>query len=163
MTGEVDAISRIDAKSVRLLDRNPGVEVSETTGNQHYTFPMITTAAPFDNNDVRLALKLLFNREELVRKILLGHGKVGNDHPIGPANRFYHADLEQRVYDPDQAKHLLKKAGVDSLQIDLSASAAAFAGAVDASQLFQESAKAGGVSASMSSRSRRTATGPMSG
>ena len=146
MTGEVDAISRIDAKSVRLLERNPGVEVSEVTGNQHYTFPMITTAAPFDNNDVRLALKYLFDREDLVRKILLGHGKVGNDHPIGPANRFYHADLEQRMYDPDKAKFHLKKAGVDSLQLDLSASDAAFAGAVDAAQLFQESARAGGVS-----------------
>ena len=94
MTGEVDAISRIDAKSVRLLDRNPSVEVSEVTGNQHYTFPMITTNAPFDNNDVRLALKYLFDREDLVRKILLGHGKVANDHPIGPANRFYYAELE---------------------------------------------------------------------
>jgi peptide/nickel transport system substrate-binding protein len=145
MTGEVDAISRIDAKSVRLLDRNPSVEVAEVTGNQHYTFPMITNAAPFDNNDIRLAVKHLFNREELVAKILLGHGKPGNDHPIGPANQFYAADLEQRMYDPDKAKFHLKKAGVDSLQIDLSAADAAFAGAVDASVLFQESAKAGGV------------------
>ena len=146
MTGEVDAISRIDAKSVRLLARNPGVEVSEVTGNQHYSFPMITTTAPYDNNDVRTALKLLFDREEMVRKILLGHGKVGNDHPIGPANRYYAADLEQRTYDPDRAKHLLRKAGVEGLQISLSASDAAFAGAVDASQLFQQSAQAGGVS-----------------
>ena len=146
MTGEVDAISRIDAKSVRLLARNPGVEVSEVTGNQHYSFPMITTNAPYDDNNIRLALKLLFDREDLVRKILLGHGKIGNDHPIGPANRFYHADLEQRAYDPDMAKSLLKKAGVDALQIDLSASDAAFAGAVDAAQLFQESARAGSVS-----------------
>ena len=146
MTGEVDAISRIDAKSVRLLERNPAVEVSEVTGNQHYSFPMITTTAPYDDNNVRLALKLLFDREEMVRKILLGHGKVGNDHPIGPANRFYAADLEQRTYDPDMAKHLLKKAGVEGLQIDLSASDAAFAGAVDAAQLFQQSAQAGGVS-----------------
>ncbi|MCY4229702.1 MAG: ABC transporter substrate-binding protein, partial [Alphaproteobacteria bacterium] len=97
------------------------------------------------NNDVRLALKYLFDREDLVRKILLGHGKVANDHPIGPANRFYYAELEQRVYDPEKAKFHLKKAGVDSLKLDLSASDAAFAGAVDAAQLFQESAKAGGV------------------
>lgn len=145
MTGEVDAISRIDAKSVRLLDRNPAVEVSEITGNQHYTFPMHTNTAPYDSNDVRLAIKYLFNREDLVKKILLGHGKVGNDHPIGPANLYYAGDLEQRAYDPDKAKFHLKKAGVDTLNIDLSASDAAFAGAVDASQLFQESAKAGGV------------------
>lgn len=145
MTGEVDAISRIDAKSVRLLGRNPNVEVAEVTGNQHYTFPMHTNAAPYDNNDVRLAIKYMFNREELVQKILLGHGKVGNDHPIGPANQFYAGDLEQRMYDPDKAKFHLKKAGADSLAINLSAADAAFAGAVDAAQLFQESAKAAGV------------------
>jgi len=145
MTGEVDAISRIDAKSVRLLDRNPAVEVAEVTGNQHYTFPMHTNAAPYSNNDVRLAIKHLFDREDLVKKILLGHGKAGNDHPIGPANQYYAGDLDQRTYDPDKARFHLKKAGVDSLQIDLSAADAAFAGAVDAAQLFQESAKAGGV------------------
>lgn len=145
MTNQVDAINRMDFKTEQLIKANPNTEILEVTGNQHYTFPMLTGTAPFDSMEVRQALKHLFNRQELVDKILLGHGAVANDHPIGPANQYYHAELEQNEYDPEKAKSLLKKAGLEGLNIDLSVSEAAFAGATDAGQLFQNSAKAGGV------------------
>jgi peptide/nickel transport system substrate-binding protein len=43
------------------------------------------------------------------------------------------------------AKSLLKKAGLSSLEVDLSASDAAFGGAVDAAVLFQNSAAQAGI------------------
>ncbi|MEM1384768.1 MAG: ABC transporter substrate-binding protein, partial [Pseudomonadota bacterium] len=113
VTGEVDVINKIEPKAVRLLARNNNIFISEVTGNQHYTFPMHTTVAPFDNNDVRMAIKFGINRAEMVQKILSGHGAVGNDHPIGPANQFFYSDLEQREFDPDRAKFHLKQAGLD--------------------------------------------------
>ena len=58
----------------------------------------------------------------MVAKILQGHGAVGNDHPIGPANAYYAADLPQNEFDPDKAKFLLAEAGLDGLTIDLSTS-----------------------------------------
>jgi len=143
-TGEVDVISRCDLKTVQLLGRKPGVRVEEATGFLHYTAPMITTQPPFDNNDVRLALKYAVNREELVEKILKGHGTIGNDHPIAPSVPF-HADLDQRFYDPEKAKFHLKQAGLDSLTVDLSAADAAFAGAVDAAVLMKERAAPAGI------------------
>ena len=145
LTGQVDAINRIDFKGEALLNANPAVRVQEVTGNQHYTFPMHTNTAPFDDVNVRQALKYGINRQEMVDKILLGHGQVGNDSPIGPANQYYNADMEQLAYDPDKARYHLQQAGLDSLSIDLSASNAAFEGAVDAAQLFQASASAGGI------------------
>lgn len=145
LTGQVDAINRIDFKGEALLNANPAVRVQEVTGNQHYTFPMHTNTAPFDDVHVRQALKYGINRQEMVDKILLGHGQVGNDSPIGPANQYYNADMEQLAYDPDKAKFHLQQAGLDSLSVDLSASNAAFEGAVDAAQLFQASAAAGGI------------------
>ncbi|MEM7269245.1 MAG: ABC transporter substrate-binding protein [Pseudomonadota bacterium] len=145
MTNQVDAINRMDFKTEQLIKANPNTEILEVTGNQHYTFPMLTGSAPFDNLQVRQALKHLFDRDELVAKILLGHGAVANDHPIGPANQYYHADLAQNSYDPEKAKSLLKAAGMEGLTIDLSVSEAAFAGATDAGQLIQNSAKAAGV------------------
>ena len=48
-------------------------------------------------------------------------------------------------YNPAKAKELLKKAGVETLRVDLSVADAAFAGAIDAGALFQESAKAAGI------------------
>ena len=56
-------------------------------GTQHYTLPMDTTVAPFDNNDVRTALKYAIDREEIFDKVLRGHGLVGSDQPIDPASR----------------------------------------------------------------------------
>ena len=122
-----------------------GLKVHSIAGTQHYTFPMRTNVAPFDDNNVRMAIKHAINREEMVEKILQGFGVVGNDHPIGPGQRFFAKDLEQRTYDPDKAKHYLKQAGMDSLTVDLSVADAAFAGAVDAGALFAESAKAAGI------------------
>ena len=145
MTNQVDAVNRVDFKTEALLKRNPNVKIFEVTGNQHFTFPMLTNQAPFDDVNVRKALKHAINREELVAKILQGHGAVANDHPIGPANQFYAADLEQNAYDPDKAKFHLKEAGLDSLDVDLSAADAAFPGAVDSSLLYQASAKAAGI------------------
>jgi peptide/nickel transport system substrate-binding protein len=76
--------------------------------------------------------------------VLNGHGYLGNDHPLGKANRFY-ADLPQRDYDPEKAKHHLKKAGKENLKVNLSASDAAFVGAVDAAVLFKEQAAKAGI------------------
>jgi len=130
---------------VHLLDRRPGINVEEVVGTQHYTLPMNTTVAPFDDNNIRLALKHAIDREAIVKTVLRGHGKVGNDHPIAPSNQFYSADLPQLEYDPDKAKHYLKKAGHTSFKVNLSSSDAAFPGAVDTAILYKEHAKACGI------------------
>ena len=145
MTGQVDAVNRLDFKTEPLMMANPAVKIFETTGNQHYTFPMLTKIPPYDDINVRQAIKYAFDRREMIDKILQGHGAVGNDHPIGPANKYYAADLPQTEYDPDRAKSLLAKSGISSLDIDLHVSDAGFPGAVDTSQLFQSSAKAAGI------------------
>ncbi len=144
-TGKIDAMDRVDLKTAHLLARDPKIEIVETSGNAHYTFAMRTDTPPFDNNDVRLALKYALKRKELLEKILRGHGYLGNDHPIGKANRYYAADLPQREYDLDKAKFHLKKAGYSSLSVELSAADAAFPGAVDAAVLYKEHAAPAGI------------------
>ncbi|SFO94558.1 peptide/nickel transport system substrate-binding protein [Tranquillimonas alkanivorans] len=145
MTNQVDAVNRVDFKVEPLMRSNPQIEIFEVTGNQHFTFPMLTNVDPFTQLNVRKALKHAVNRQELVDKILLGHGAVANDHPIGPANQYYAPDLPQNEYDPDKAAFYLKEAGMEGLQVDLSAAEAAFPGAVDAAQLYQASAKNAGI------------------
>lgn len=144
-TGEVDAIDRLDIKTLHLLERDKNIKIMETSGNAHYSMPMRCDTDPFKNNDVRLALKYCINREEMLETLLRGHGYVGNDHPIGRANRFLAKDMEQRTYDLDKAKHHLKKSGVDKLRVQLSAADAAFAGAVDAAVLYKEHAAKAGI------------------
>jgi peptide/nickel transport system substrate-binding protein len=145
MTGQVMAVNRVDFKIEPLMRANPQIEVFEVTGNTHYTLPMLQDVAPFNDVNVRRALKYAINRQEMVDKILQGHGRVGNDHPIGPGQQYFAKDLEQLEYDPDKAKYYLQQAGLTELNVDLSVSDAAFSGGVDAGQLYQASAKGAGI------------------
>lgn len=101
--------------------------------------------APFNDVNVRRAIKHAVNRQELVDKILFGYGAIGNDHPISSGMRYHNNDLPQTSYDPDKAKFYLKQAGLSDLSVQLSAADAAFSGAVDAAVLIQNSAKAAGI------------------
>ncbi len=144
-TGEIDVMSNPDLKTVNLLGRAGDITVFKTTGNKQATLPMFTDVEPFNNNDVRMALKLALDREQWLKVIFKGFGVLGNDHPIGPANQYQAKDLEQRKYDPDKAKWHLKQAGMENLTVPFSAADTAFEGAVDAAQLYQETAKAAGI------------------
>ncbi|MFD0915471.1 ABC transporter substrate-binding protein [Pseudahrensia aquimaris] len=143
INGDVDAIGRVDPKTVALLARNPNINILEKSGTAHYTFPMRLDVEPFGNYDLRMALKHAIKRQELVDKILLGHGALGNDVPVSPSMPFF-AELPQREFDPEKAAEHYKKSG-HSGTIQLSASDAAFAGAVDAAQLIAASAKEAGI------------------
>ena len=138
-------IDQVDLKTASLLGRKEGIEVEETSGPLHFVFPMRTDTAPFDNNDVRLALKYAIDREELLQKVLRGHGALGNDNPIGPSYRFYAKEIEQHAYDPEKAKFHLKQAGLSDLTVHLSAADSAFPGAVDAAVLYKEHAAKAGI------------------
>lgn len=145
LTGEVDTIDAVDLDTVHLLKRRSDIEVDAITGTQHYTMPMFCDTAPFDDINVRLALKLAIDREQLVETVLNGFGQVGNDSPITPANRFFNDRMPQRTYDPDKARHHLKQAGLDALSVKLHCADAAFAGATDSAVLFRESAAKAGI------------------
>lgn len=144
VTDAVDVAGDIEAKTADLLAKKPGVTVEDTVSTQHYTFPMRGDQAPFNDKNVRMALKLAVDREEVLRKVVRGRGSLGNDHPISPANRFYNGDLPQRQYDPEKAKWHLKQAGMEGLELELIASDGLYPGAVDTTVLFAEHAKKAG-------------------
>ncbi len=147
MAGRIHSQSNLDLKTIDLLERAPNVEVLPTYGNKHCTFPMHADTAPFDNVDVRLALKLAMDRAQMVKTILRGYGEAGNDHPVGPANTYRAGpdELPQRDFDPEKAKFHLKKAGMESLSVELYVASSAFEGAVEAGSLYQETARQSGI------------------
>ena len=144
-TGRIDVTSRIDPKTVHMLEETPGVQVVETHGKSHQTIPMLTDIPPFDNNDVRLALKHAIDREHMVKMIFRGRGSVGNDHPISGAYRYFASELPQRVYDPDKARYYMKKAGLKDHTFRLHAAQTPFVGAVDMALLYKEHAAKAGI------------------
>ena len=144
-TGAVDVIEAPELKTLHLLDKAPDINVVEANANKHHEFIMDTRVPPFDNNDVRLALKYAINRQALLDTILRGRGYVGNDHSIGRGQKYFAKEIPQREIDLDKARFHLKKAGLAKLSVKLHAADAAWAGAVDGALLFKEHAAPAGI------------------
>lgn len=144
ITDEVDAISQVELKTLALLKRNPKIEIDDVSSGAAITLPMRTDLKPFDNYDVRMALKLAVDRQELIDKIAFGGAALGNDVHIS-SNMPYYAKLPQREYDPDKARHHLKKAGMENLEVTLQTADSIYPGAVDLCVLYAEQAKAAGI------------------
>ncbi|MBT9385359.1 ABC transporter substrate-binding protein [Pseudooceanicola sp. CBS1P-1] len=143
--GKIDAYNQVDLKTVKLLKAAPTVNILSVSSKAHYCFPMMMDMDPFTNQAVVDAMRYGINRQDMVDRILNGYGTVGNDQPINASYRYFNADLPQREYDPEKAKSLLKKAGMDHLAVTLNVSEVPFSGATDAAVLYKEHAKAAGI------------------
>jgi len=145
LTGQVDAISRADVRTVSLLENAPNLKVTRSPGGWHAIMAMQTDKAPYNDLNTRLALRYAADREQILKVLFNGYGSIGNDHPIPKSDPYFNSELAQITFDPDRAKSHAQKAGLGKTAFTLSASDAAFDSAVNSAVLFQESAKKAGL------------------
>ncbi|RVD69741.1 ABC transporter substrate-binding protein [Mesorhizobium sp. M4A.F.Ca.ET.029.04.2.1] len=143
-SGQVHMVNNVDPKVAQLLARVPDISIRNISSRAHRVFNMLVDVPPFDNEDLRMALKLAVDREEIVEKIFAGYGSVGNDVPVNANYPLFDDSIPQRRFDPEQAAAYYKKSGHDGTPIVLHA-ADVFAGGVEAAQLFQQSAAKAGI------------------
>lgn len=144
-SGQVDIINQPDLKTLELLKRVGNINVEDVSSGRYYIFGMMSDVDPFTDRNIRQALKYAVKREEMVKKILFGHGSLGNDQPIDAQHKYFNASIPQREYDPERVKFHLKQAGLSSLTIPLSVAEAAFPGAIAASALYSASCAEAGI------------------
>lgn len=137
--GSVDAVGKVPANLIDSFGQEIKVLQSDTGG--WAGFVMDASQAPFDDPDVRLAFKLLVDREQMIEQLQSGLGAVGND-LFSPQDALYMGDeLDQRTRDVEQAKSLLAGAGAENLELDIAVS-----GQVPNSEVvLAEQLRAGGV------------------
>jgi peptide/nickel transport system substrate-binding protein len=140
LSGDVDLISSIDPRSSQQILDSKGFALFETNAGNYTDLIMRLDSAPANNPDFVLGMKYLMNRVQMKRAVFRGFATVANDQPIPEANRYYAADLPQRVYDPEKAKFHLNKAGVLGTTLPLVCSTAA-SSSVDMAVVLQQSAK----------------------
>jgi len=145
VSGQLDAINRVDHKAVALLQKTPKIEIIRAPSGWFALMAMEVDRAPFDNPDIRLALKYATDRDQLLKTVFSGCGALGNDHPIPAGDPYFNKDLTQRKHDQDKATFYFKKAGIADPKIVLQFSDAAFAGAADMVALTQASAGKAGI------------------
>lgn len=145
-SGQVDAVNRLDSRTVNLLMKDKKLQVVRTkgTGNR-FCFVSRVTDAPYDNKDLRTALKYGIDRQKIIDQVYNGFATPGNDHTLDALNPFYNTEMPQRKYDPDKAAFHFKKAGLANAKIELQTSDGAWGQAVDCAQLYQESLKKAGI------------------
>lgn len=115
--GQVDAIEQTTAASAAQL-KSQGKTISSSPSGGDCYMPMAVDMAPFDDPDVRMAFRLIADRDQVVKVVYGGFGRLGND-LTSPDDPDYASDLPQRKQDIDKAKELLAKAGKSNLEVDL--------------------------------------------
>ena len=125
LAGQLDLIGVVDPRSVARVNATGKHAIFETKAVSYTDLIVRLDRSPGTNPDFVLAMKHLFNREQMLKSIVLGHGVVANDQPISPGNRFYLKGLAQRPYDPEKAKWHLQKAKLGSAPIPVVFSPAA--------------------------------------
>jgi peptide/nickel transport system substrate-binding protein len=108
--GQIDLIFP-SAETNLQLKRDPSIKTVAVTSTNTVRLNINTNRAPFNNVDVRRALSLAINRDEVVKGAFLGEATPSAQVPPSYSWAPKPAELKYQKYDPDQAKQLLAKAG----------------------------------------------------
>jgi peptide/nickel transport system substrate-binding protein len=143
LAGQVQTIDNLPTNLISSIKKQGGNSLVSNTG-AWVPFTMRVDQAPFSDNKVRQALRLVVDRQQMIDQALNGYGSLGNDlyAPFDPA---YAKDLPQREQDIDQAKSLLKQAGQEGLQVELFTGEDIGSVATASASLFVQQAKQAGV------------------
>lgn len=140
--GQIDAMTDVPAAQVKAVEaQGAKVLVSKTGG--WLPICMAIDMEPFTDPRVRQAMRLIVDRDAMIKQVASGYGFVGND-MYAPFDAGYASDLPQRTQDIDQAKSLLKAAGKDGMTVVLHTTNGA-AGMVETATVFAQQAKAAGI------------------
>lgn len=144
LAGQVHTVDNLPAYLVDSIKEQGAVPLISETGGW-VPFTMRVDAAPFKDNRVRQAMRLIVDRQEMIDQALNGYGRVANDlySPFDPA--YMGNTFPQREQDIPQARSLLKAAGAEGLQVELVTSSGVGAGAIEAASVFAAQARKAGV------------------
>ncbi len=118
LAGSIELMQALDPKSMKQVGKKAGVRVLSLASGSYIGICNLLNTSPGNNPDFVKAMKLLPQREKMVKRILKKQGTVGNDHPINEAyGPDFCSELPIRAYDPDKAKFHLKKSGITTAEL----------------------------------------------
>lgn len=144
LAGEADIIRSVDSSFVSALNDSENANLLATASGSHLTYPMRGDTSPYDNNDVRLAIKNAVDREKFNEIAFNGLGTVGRDHPIAPFDPMHCDEIPLREADPDKVAYHLKQAGMENHEFELNVADSLFGGAA-AGEAFAQLARDNGL------------------
>ena len=108
---EIDAIADVEGDTFKRIAAIKGVAASQVTGGTFNNIVLYANKPPFDDERVRMALRLAMDRPQMTDAITGGVGTPADDQPISAAYEYFDKDLALRKADLAEARRLLKEAG----------------------------------------------------
>jgi peptide/nickel transport system substrate-binding protein len=143
-TGVIHGAGALDGPQIASLSSSSGIKTVVSRSGEIIPFTMRVDRPPFNDVNVRQAMRLLVDRPQLIDSALDGYGVVAND-LFSPFDPDFDRSLARPAQgDIQQAKFLLKKAGQEGLTVTLTTSAVA-TGTVAMATVLAAQAKAAGV------------------
>ncbi|MDE5446769.1 ABC transporter substrate-binding protein [Bradyrhizobium sp. CSA207] len=140
LAGDVQLVSQINARSAQRVISAPKFALFETRSGAYHELGIRVDQVPGSNPDFVLAVKHMFNREQIRRVVYQNFAVIANDQPIDPTNRFYDPSLPQRPFDLDKARFHLQRSGFANQTFPLVVSPAA-PNSEELGQLLQQSGR----------------------
>ena len=103
-------LTSLSPDMIPVLRGQPGIEVTEQPGSNFAYIIFNFDDAIVAKREVRQALALATNREEIIRYLLRGQARA-TDGPLPPNSWAYEPDIAHFGYSPQQAEELLDRAG----------------------------------------------------
>jgi peptide/nickel transport system substrate-binding protein len=141
-SGQATCIDQLSIASVATL-KNGGQVANVWGGPGWVPFTMRLDVAPFNDVNVRQAMRLVVDRPQMREEVYGGYGFLGND-VFSITDPEYDTALPQRHQDIAQAKFLLKKAGQENLTTTL-VTGPIKTGATEMAQVLKQQAAAAGI------------------
>ncbi len=113
INGDIHLTDTIPTSAFKQIGGTDSTQLLDLKNPSPFTFDVDSSIAPYNDQNVQKAMKMLLDREAMLQVMVDGRGVVSADTLINPADPWYPKDLEPFPYDPEQAKALLAKAGVE--------------------------------------------------
>ena len=108
--GEVDIALEPPTIDLSYISDDPNCELVQLPACKLDYFSFNSQKAPFDNYNVRHAMAMAVNKQEIIDVVLEGNGRPANN-VVGYGTKSYSEDLETVPYDVEAAKEELAQAG----------------------------------------------------
>ena len=118
--GQIDLAQQLSPQEALAFKNNKRYKVFSAPTSGHRMFGLRTDRAPFTDARVRRAVALSLNRPDLIQRILLGAGTLGNDSPFWSHFPSTDPSIHQRKQNVQLAKALLAAAGQPNLKFTIS-------------------------------------------
>jgi peptide/nickel transport system substrate-binding protein len=117
--GQLDLCMQLSPQEAQPFRKNSRYRIFSAPTSAHRMFGLRTDRDPFRDARVRRAVALTLNRPDLIQRLLLGSGTLGNDSPFWSHFPSTDPSIKQRKQNLELARSLLQAAGQPNLKFTI--------------------------------------------